>query len=251
MFYNVNMITTLIEYQKALLEAKKEMNAYSRIAGLLLHKIKDFEKIESATLLAHETYVSNATITKFVKHLGFSNFNEMAFIHNQNKEIIEETPVKINDEFTKVADVINDSKKILLIGVSNSHFINSDFANKLHRINKWVVNTPSKYEQVGYSKILTENDLLIVNSVSLQHTWMIDVMKKTKAKIILISSVEPASIGIKPDYYFRLNAKERSDHHRIFTEQNRMQAFQIYDEIFHRLIEDKKNYDFLRATSYR
>lgn len=251
MFYNVDMISTLIEYQKVLEQTKNEHNSFGRIAGILLFKIKSFNKVTTATDLAEESYVSNATITKFIKHLGFNNFNELAFIHNQNKEIIETETITTEDEYKNVADEINNARKILFIGVSNSHFINLDFANKLMRLDKWVINTPSKYEQVGFSKIITEKDLLIVNSVSLQHTWMIDIIKKTKGKVILISSIEPSTLGVKPDHFFKLDAKEKSDHFRIFTEQNRIMALQVFDEIFHHLIKDKKNYEALRMTSYR
>lgn len=245
------MILNLLEYQKALESIKRENNSFSRIAGLLLWKIKSFDKLTTATALAEESYVSNATITKFIKHLGCGNFNEMAFIHNQNKEVVETKVEVIDANFKSAADALNKAKKIFFIGVSNSHYINSDFANKLTRIDKWVINTPSKYEQVGLSKILTDKDIIIVNSVSLQHTWMIEIMKKTAAKIILVSSVDPATIKVKPTFYFRLTAKERSDHFRVTTEENRLQALKIFDSLFHALIQNKTNYDLLHKTSYK
>lgn len=234
-------------YEEGLEKLKNKENAYSKIAKILIDKRKNEIKVGRAIELAVECAVSNSMITKFAKELGFNNASEMAYVHNNFAKSIEW--VNSDKSYEKAAQLITKARKVFLVGVSNSYTINQDFASKLLRLDKWVIFTPNKYEQVGLAKLLGPKDVLIVNSVSLQHTWMIDIMKNTSAKIILIAS-KPAQ-AIETELFFEISTDERTDPFRVYTAKNRIAAFEILDKIFYELYKKPENQVLMKVSSYK
>lgn len=241
----------VIKYGVLLEELVTREDAFGSIAKILTNKIYKKIKVERAIEIANEANVSNATITKFVKAIGFNNFNELALIHNSSLVTKEKEAKVTNDDIIKAAELIDKARKILFIGVSNSYIINEDFGTKLQRMDKWVVMNPSKYEQAGLAKLLNEHDLLIVNSISLQHTWMSDLAKKTKAKVIVITAVDKKSLKFDCDIYFKIRTGERNDLFRIVTMENRNEVYKVFDQIMGALLKNDDNFKMLEASSYR
>lgn len=241
----------VIKYGVLLEELVAREDSFGSIAKILTNKIYKKIKIERAIEIANEANVSNATITKFVKAIGFNNFNELALIHNSSLVTKEKEAKVTNDDIIKAAELIDKARKILFIGVSNSYIINEDFGTKLQRMDKWVVMNPSKYEQAGLAKLLNEQDLLIVNSISLQHTWMSDLAKMTKAKVIVITAVDKKSLKFDSDIYFKIRTGERNDLFRIVTMENRNEVYKVFDQIMGALLKNDDNFKMLEASSYR
>lgn len=225
-------------------------NVNKHIANKLIECLKNHNKLDKIHNLSQKLDVSMSSITKFVKVCGLLNFNELCYIHN-NAIVEHNDKTEFSQLIVDVGDLITQSKKILFIGVSGSHISNLDFANKLMRLNKWVLTPQSKYDQIGLNNLLTVNDLLIVNSVSLQHKWIIEVIKNTKAKVLLISSLLPPEIIKKITIYWKLEEiNDFSGGLRLYTTDSRIKILQFYILVFEYLIEDPKNLELLQISSY-
>ncbi|VEU69372.1 Uncharacterised protein [Mycoplasmopsis californica] len=222
------------------------------IANELLKLVKNQAKINKTKELAAQLNVSTAAISKFVRKCEFNNFNEFCFVHNQS--ILNDDDKTIYSELIKKsAELIGKSHKIMFIGVSGSYINNLDFAHKLQRLNKCVLTPESKYDQIGLSRLLTNEDLLIVNSLSLQHTWILDVIANTKAKVILSSSFVPEHMGIKDKIdVFNLveNIKDFKGGLRLYTTDSLLKVASFYIKIFEYLIKDESNLHYLQLSSY-
>ncbi|WP_169734601.1 hypothetical protein [[Mycoplasma] collis] len=118
-------------------------------------------------------------------------------------------------------------------------------------MNKNCIHVLNKYEQIGISKILTENDLIIVNSVSLQHKWIVDIMETTKTKIVLVSSWMPQHLKSKINYFFKISSNERQDGLRIFSSEIKEKTLLFFNKILKESRTDPTNYDFLERSSYQ
>ncbi len=224
----------------------------AHIANEILKLVKNSTKIYKSKDLAQLLNVSSAAISKFVKKCDFNNFNELCFVHNQS--ISKEYEGNIYNQVIKdAANLISNSHKILFVGVSGSYINNLDFARKLQRLNKCVFTPESKYDQIGLSKLLTNNDLVIINSLSLQHTWILDLIKITKAKIMLSSSFIPNDKVIKDKinvFNHVENVKDFKGGLRLYSTDSLLKVVTFYIKIFEYLINDEDNFQYLQTSSY-
>ncbi|VEU76005.1 hypothetical protein [Mycoplasmopsis columboralis] len=242
----VEFIANLIELKKT----SNDINGY--IASELLSRNKKGTFISQAKEFCEEIGVSPSAFTFFSRKIKLNNVKEIVYIHNQ---LIENREAKIKDTKNTlakdVAKLINSSNKIHLVGVSGAAGMNMDLQIQLLRMNKNCIQMWNKYEQIGLSKILTENDLVIVNSISLQHQWMIKIMEMTSAKIVLISSWIPEHLESKISYFYKISTNERQDGLRIFTSEGREKTLAFYNSILKELRSDPTNYEYLTRSSYR
>ncbi|QGZ97526.1 hypothetical protein GE118_01785 [Mycoplasma sp. NEAQ87857] len=241
--YILKLIKTIDHYP--------DQNINKHIAQSLLNKVKNKKKLYKATTFCEEIAISPASLSMFSKKLNFTNVKELIFIHNNSLNLDKIIDKEKNQQLVKAANLINKANKILFIGVSSSIASNLDFHIKLVRMNKNSILLWNKYEQVGISRILTSKDVIVINSISLSHKWMIDVIKNTEAKIILISSWIPKEIENKVSFFFQIKGKERHDGLRLFTLEGRLLITEIYYKIFKILTEDSTNYKYLEKSAYR
>lgn len=145
-------------------------NLFAVIAKALIKKIQSRVRLTTGRDLAAELCVSSATLTKFIKAVDLKNLNELLLIHNQTVADPQNRKIKNQKKlYHQAAALIDAARKVFFLGVSGSLFNNQDFGLKLMRLDKWVVIPVNKYEQVGLAKLLTASDLIVMNSLSLQH----------------------------------------------------------------------------------
>lgn len=243
---------TLNQYVQRLEKVKNEnKTSIGLIAKYLLNNLDQKTKIESANQIARDIAVSNAMISRFCLVMGFKNIYEVLFLQKLTKTQEQEQKYHNSDlMIKKAAAFIENARKVFFIGVSNGFLINQDFARKINRLDKWTYVSDNKYEQVGNARLLIEKDLLIVNSVSLQHTWMRKIIKNTLAKVILISDTIPKELKNKITIFFPLLSDHSDNIHRNVTYEERTSALKILDLIFQELINKRHNQLLLKATRY-
>ncbi|VEU58322.1 MurR/RpiR family transcriptional regulator [Mycoplasmopsis gallinacea] len=243
-----------IFYDKLIDQSNQKETINKHIACKILKYIKDLKPIEKAIDFCDKNGISPSTFTAFCKKMGFSNVKELIFMHEQILENYKKKKLSKKDSDNKIklaARIIDNSRKILFIGVSGALSTNIDFQLKLLRMDKNAIVVWNKYEQIGLSKLLTEKDVIIVNSVSFQHKWMIDIVKHTKAAVIVVSSWMPPEVKDKVKFFFHIKTNERQDALRVFTMQSKIFAVEIYYKIFIELQKNQKNQENLELSSYR
>ncbi|WP_027120585.1 MurR/RpiR family transcriptional regulator [Mycoplasmopsis lipofaciens] len=246
-----NLISTSSYISNLIVISKEGSNTNKYISEKLLLYIKNKIKLSKAINFCQEIGVSPAAITILSKKIGLKNVKELIFVHN-NSLILKEEDKDLEDSiYSKIASLINISEKIFFIGVSGAIGVNLDFQIKLLRMNKNAILLMNKYEQIGISKLLTEKDTIILNSVSLQHKWMIDIIKNTKANVVLLSSWLPKNIKNKVTYFLKIKDNERHDGLRLYTMEGRVTTSRMFFHIFKKLQENSDNYKNLQLTSYR
>lgn len=252
-------LITLDEYIKRLKELSTSDNLFARISLTLLHNLNNKNEITTSSSMCDELFISKATMSKFVRQMNFVNFEHMKFVHNGwlTKAEKEETISKnvnnnVNINFVEeVANQIQNSRKVFFVGVGSSYICNLDFANKLQRLDIWTLCSHSKYDQVGLSNLLGPEDFLIVTSVSLQHSWMKEVIRRSsKCPTLLISSGDLVDDNLNVKWYVDINAKERTDAFRLYTEKSRVQIIEFFDSIFKELVKSKSLNENLQKSAY-
>lgn len=241
------------EYVSSLISiSKQDKNVSSYIATKILEMLQNGEKFTKAIDFAKTIGVSNSALTFFVKKTNLTNFKEIIFVHNLLIDFKSNTEkVDYGDSIYKAAKILNSANKIFLVGVSSSVGFNYDFYLKLLRMDKHCILVWNKYEQIGLSHILNENDVIIVNSISLQHLWMIEIIKKTKAKVILISSWIPEEIKNKVKFYFKVDSNEKNDGLRLYSMKSRIASAEIFYKIYDCMKSMGDNLEKIKLTSYR
>ncbi|QZE12314.1 hypothetical protein [Mycoplasma sp. Ms02] len=233
--------------------SSEEQNLYGSIAEALRKKLKKKIKIGKAVVFCNEISISPSTFTNFSKELGFENVREMIYTHNQI--IRDSEPKVVTNESDKTiksaASLIQNARKIMLIGVSGTLGINHDLNIKLLRMGMNTVFVANKYEQIGLSRILTSDDLIIVNSISLSHKWMTDIIEETEAKVLLISSSLPTKIKHKVTEFFLVETTERHDGMRLYSSDSRLVSTRFIYKVFDELMTNEQNYLNLIKTAYK
>ena len=232
--------------------SNNEMMKY--IANELIFRNVQKKEITKAVEFSKEIGVSNALLTKFTKVIGYRTFAEIIFLHNECvKNIIEvEKENRSINKFDKAAEIIDKSRKIFLVGVSSGYIENLEFAKKLNRLDKWTVCSDNKYEQIGGARILTHLDVIVINSVSLQHSWMEKIINETKAKVILVTSNKDLRFpkdNVLKIYY---SSGESTSFERTYTIGSRLKVMEILDGIFTSLLSTRPELKaLLNLSSYR
>lgn len=207
--------------------------------------------IHSAVFLKEFSSVSLSSLSKFSRKLGYGSINIVIFLNNNSFKEIKNNKKNINSKIFDAASFINLANKVFFVGVSGSHIINKDFSEKLIRLDKWVICNDNKYNQIGNSKLLNENDVVIVNSLSLQHPWIRELIISCKAKIILFTSnrefIAPKNTI---SFYTQDNINFDGSFDRTYTTDARIKTLKMYDEIFNELIKRDIYINNLKKTSY-
>ncbi len=219
------------------LDTASESDTNYNIAWYMAH---NFRKIATMGIsqLAKECFVSPATISRFCRALGYENyahlkqecydftsgsktFNNLVKIPiTSMKENPSLTTKKYTKEISnhilnlelyldwntidKVLHLIYISKNVALFGTQFSHSAAIHLQTDLLMLEKFVVAHMDINRQVECAKELKEGDVAIIFSVNGYYLHNahkgLQYLKKSKAKIILITSNENANLGIPIDY---------------------------------------------------
>ncbi|MEG0857528.1 MAG: MurR/RpiR family transcriptional regulator [Terrisporobacter sp.] len=172
--------------------------------------------------ISNITGVSQPTVSRFWKKIGFSNFKDfkekvkennnnsspsLKFNSLLNSEkfhyknyvdhsisLIEESAQKINeDDFNKAIDLFVNSNKIFTHGIGPAEFLSSLLIFRLSRFGLNISSLPSNGQEI-YEGLLhsEENDLFVLFLFSHYHpeTYvLLDYAKKNNIKVILITDI--------------------------------------------------------------
>ena len=174
--------------------------------------------------LATRLKVADATLVRFCKKLGYNGFQEFKLhlsqetgmrnqmsadcvekrIALQMVDAINETSRSIRyDECLKIADMLINSSKIYAFGVGNSSITAMEISNVLARIGVMVTYTPDPHLQSMITSNLTENDAVILISVSGSTKDIIEVAeiaKKNGVKIVVITCYDHSPLAKYADH---------------------------------------------------
>lgn len=176
--------------------------------------------------------VSESTIVRFVKKLGFKGFiefklevaNEISNLQNyisedyidnissnifetinKTKELIDKNDVE------KVVEYINNSKRMFIFGIGASGVAALEMQNRFMRYGKIGHSVNDGHFQVMYSSVATSEDVIIVLSLSGETADLIyplTIAKEKGAKIILITNYILSTLSKLSDVTLLTSGKE-------------------------------------------
>lgn len=204
-----------------------------KVADFVIRNIKEASKM-SIGRLSEITEVSQPSIIRFVKALGYSGYREfkdnmiayivsdpessnMNLLHgfnlkkedkledipkktiNASIKILEKTLKSIDIEsFEKAIDMIVSARRIDIYGVENSNSVINDLKNKLLYLGLDVRHSEDIYMQNLSANNLTSEDLAIGISYSGTSKDTVDIIKRAKfsgAKALIITNFEESLIS--------------------------------------------------------
>lgn len=251
---------------------KKEMTSIElKIANYII-KNSDELKVLNTYDIAKKCGVSQASIVRFSKKIGFSGFPEFKIaliqelgetmsknsisvvdeeinskdsvdtvtqkIINKNILAIQNTlAITDMEELERAIFAIEKSKKIMLVGVGFSGIVAKDFYFKLTEIGKNVIFETDPHMQLSYLTTLSKRDLIFVISYSGQTREVYNLVKEAKKRnipIISLTTLAPNLIRDLAD--IRLNTVDLGENYRVSPLSPRISQFTIIDSIYVNLI---------------
>lgn len=204
-----------------------------KVADFVIRNAKEVSKI-SIKNLSQKTGISEPTIIRFVKSIGYTgyrefkdsiildmanskNYEEASLLHGFNlkkEDKIQDVPKKtihttINileemlksislNSFEEAINMILNARRIGIYGVENSMSVISDLTNKLLYLGLDVRRQEDIYMQNLCANSLTKNDLAIGISYSGSSKDTVDIIKRAKesgAKTLVITNFDKSIIS--------------------------------------------------------
>lgn len=254
----------IVSLKNKMTKKEKEISIY------ILNNMKEILSLTSSEM-ADNIGVSQSSIIKFIKKLGFNKFGEFKIqvtkelenakqnkdkIHNEiylddsledlSAKVFNETvkamedTLKIIDHkyFENVIDVIRQSHKILLIGSGMSSIVAKDLEIKLIKIRIDALHYESSHMQLMKLATMDEQDLVIAISHRGETEDVIDVIKKAKKKgikVLSITSIEKNTVADLSDFNLKVISEENN--FRSLAISSRMAQLILNDIIFLRLTQ--------------
>lgn len=254
----------IVSLKNKMTKKEKEISIY------ILNNMKEILSLTSSEM-ADNIGVSQSSIIKFVKKLGFNKFGEFKIqvtkelenakqnkdkIHNEiylddsledlSAKVFNETVKAMEDTlktidhkyFENVIDVIRQSHKILLIGSGMSSIVAKDLEIKLIKIRIDALHYESSHMQLMKLATMDEQDLVIAISHRGETEDVIDVIKKAKKKgikVLSITSIEKNTVADLSDFNLKVISEENN--FRSSAISSRMAQLILNDIIFLRLTQ--------------
>lgn len=238
------------------LDTASEDDTNYNIAWYMAH---NFQKVSMMGIsqLAKECYVSPATISRFCRALGYENYAHLkqecyAFSSDSKKfnnlinvplEMMKENPEKSTEYYSnqvseaiqglskklkwniidKVLKLIHDSESVAFFGTQFSHSAALHFQTDLLMLEKFTMAYMENERQFDCAKKLDENSVAIIVTVNGYYTKsatkILQYLKKSKAKIVLITCNPGVDIGIHVDYTIALgdSSQRKTGKHTLLT----------------------------------
>lgn len=206
-----------------------------KIADYILDHIEEIKEFTSAEL-AKKAHVGQSSVIKFIKKIGFHGFTDFKiklseelagqkamkpnFLHNDissndtlyeaTKKIayshvssIEKTTSHISyDHLNKVIDLLDTSKKVIILGVGASSLVGKDLQHKLTKIGKLVLHDLDLHVQVTQAVATDQDDLILAISHGGETKVVIEAIiaaKENRAKVVSITGSKNNSISALSD----------------------------------------------------
>lgn len=260
---------------------KKEMtNIEKKIANFILKHKNNLKELNTYEI-ASKCGVSQASIVRFSKKMGFSGFPEFKIsiieefgkIEYENNISVIDDKITENDsienickkvalrninaiqntlsimdmgELDKASTFIEKARKIMIIGIGFSGIVAKDFSFKLVEIGKNVIFENDTHMQLSYLTTLSKNDVIFVISYSGQTKEIYEVIKEAKnRKIPIISLTTLAPNLIRDLADIKLNTVDLGENYRGSALSPRISQFTVIDSIYVNLIlknKERENY---------
>lgn len=196
-------------------------------SNLAKEVLKNFNQIPDLSIekLSENCYVSQPTMTRFIKKLGYKNYAQfkrhvtsvssinnsetVEDLYNINSEDIvgshlskvinslTETANQVDQsQFTKACKDINEANRLAIVGIDYSQVVAFDTQLRFARYDKLLETAVSSKEQLDLIESLKEEDILIILSVSGVTKGLANVVKYLEpgVRCILITSNPNPSI---------------------------------------------------------
>ena len=225
--------------------------------------------------LASKLKVAEATLVRFCKKIGYNGFQDFKLhlsqeagmlgkravdctakrIALQMVDAINETSRSINyDECLKIADLLINSHKICAFGVGNSAITAMEISNVLARIGLMVTYTPDSHLQAMIASNLTDNDTVILISVSGSTKDIIDVAeiaRKNGVNIVVITCYDHSPLAKFADHILLSTRREAAyEGGSVSTIVSISYIINVlYDAIYEKLGDDGYEYTMRAAKS--
>ena len=241
--------------------------------------LEDPERIKNLNTyeIAKNCDISQASIVRFSKKLGFSGFPDFKLSLSQDignrkaeshvnimheelkstdsfeiigKKVATENIRAVNNtyeitdfnELEKAVQAINNARKIMLVGVGFSGIVARDFYFKLMELGKVASFENDSHMQLSYLSTMNENDILFVISHSGKTLELFNLAKVAKnkgIKIITLTSV--ASNPIRDLGDIRLSTVEMKSDFRATALSPRISQLTVIDMIYIKLMLENEN----------
>lgn len=188
-----------LKYENVLHVLVNHANSSSKQSEKILANsiLEHFEKIPNITIekLAELCYVSQPTLTRFIKKLGYRNYNQFKskvnilvnLIENETAsdlfEVDDQLPIYSHyqsissslastverldrEQFKLVSQKIHDAKKIVILGIDYSQVVAFDAQLRFMRYEKVFETGVTCVEQINLVRSLKAGDVLVILSVS-------------------------------------------------------------------------------------
>ncbi|MGX7417835.1 MurR/RpiR family transcriptional regulator [Carnobacterium gallinarum] len=182
--------------------------AFSDIQKLKLKDISD------------ELYVSNTTVIRACKKLGYTTFNDLKYAFLKEIETANPTEKKQSDfqeivgnvksemlrtldmadekKINQVCELLIGTRRIFCVGVGSSSEVASEFNRKLKLIDFWSNEYSDKFSIERIARIVSKGDILLVFSLNGNDEEVNEVVIKAKnsqAHIISVTTMNPNALS--------------------------------------------------------
>lgn len=186
--------------------------SYQNVAKFILENLETISKF-SIFDIAKKTSTSPSTITRFCKHIGLDGFKQLGTIIALESKFIsyeksDTNPKRDNNNGEKLFDVITSSLNESIVGIENNiERLKKFFNNKkriflfgkggniflIHLFLDWITRidyngyfSSDVDQQLAYSNLVKEEDIVLIVSYSLSSGFYEKLFKNIKSKNVLI-----------------------------------------------------------------
>lgn len=162
-------------------------------------------------------------------------------LEEKNNAVIETSNALSVQDLIDVVSILNNARKIQIVGMGDSGLVAKDFANKLLKIGCTVICEIDPHTQLSIAQTLSEDDVQVVISYSGKRNEIkiaADLAKKCGAKIIGITSLQESPLRQLADYNLTTIAEEEWRSSSILS---RTAQHTVTDLLFMALLQKKGN----------
>ncbi len=247
---------------------RESVNILSKTEQQVLDYVeKNMEKTTDLTIeqLAEYTYTSRATITRFIKKLGFKTYAEFKIrlgdfckqekvnlIKEVNRKLLEISFFNNDNMLDELCDLINESKQVFFIGSNSlkslctfSTYKYNYYSNKFYapttdyEVSLLINNlyNPINNKVVAFFFSFSGNSKIIVQQASL--------FKRQGSKIVAITNTSSNKLSAMSDYHICLNDEEIYDSNLRLTASGIPHLY-ILEALYYTYIDKKDNIEIYK-----